>query len=69
MRLGFKKKVPEKLSIEKRLRLAFTELGPTFIKFGQILSTRSDILPKSFIDEFSLLQENVEPFSFIQVKK
>ena len=40
-------------------RLALEELGPTFIKFGQILSTRPDLLPPSYITELSKLQDNV----------
>jgi ubiquinone biosynthesis protein len=42
-------------------RLALTELGPTFIKFGQILSTRPDVLPLSFITELSKLVDSVSP--------
>jgi len=42
-------------------RLALTELGPTFIKFGQILSTRPDVLPLSFIAELSKLVDSVSP--------
>lgn len=48
------------LPIEVRLRLALEELGPTFIKFGQILSTRSDLLSEDFISELSKLQDNVQ---------
>jgi ubiquinone biosynthesis protein len=56
------------LSTPLRLRLAFEELGPTFIKFGQLLSTRPDLLPESFIEEFTKLQDNVQPLAFEVVK-
>jgi ubiquinone biosynthesis protein len=45
----------------ERIRLAFEELGPTFVKFGQVLSTRSDLLPEAFVKEFTKLQDNVQP--------
>ncbi|HEX9370220.1 MAG TPA: AarF/UbiB family protein, partial [Roseiflexaceae bacterium] len=45
-----------------RLRQALTALGPTFVKLGQILSTRPDLLPPSFIDELDKLQDTVPPF-------
>ena len=45
-----------------RLRLALEELGPIFVKFGQILSTRRDLLPPDIVDELALLQDQVAPF-------
>ena len=46
----------------ERLRLALQELGPVSIKFGQLLSTRRDLLPDDVADELSLLQDKVAPF-------
>jgi ubiquinone biosynthesis protein len=46
----------------ERLRLALTELGPIFVKFGQALSTRRDLLPPDIADELAKLQDRVPPF-------
>jgi ubiquinone biosynthesis protein len=46
----------------ERLRLALQELGPVYVKFGQILSTRRDLLPPDIADELALLQDHVPPF-------
>ncbi len=51
----------------KRMRSALEELGPTFCKLGQILSTRPDLLPPEFIDELAQLQDHVPPLSEEQV--
>ncbi|QPF75082.1 ubiquinone biosynthesis regulatory protein kinase UbiB [Roseateles sp. DAIF2] len=45
-----------------RLRLALERLGPIFVKFGQVLSTRRDLLPRDVIEELSRLQDRVPPF-------
>ena len=47
----------------ERIRKAFEELGPTYVKLGQILSTRNDIFDQDIIDELSKLRDNVEVFS------
>src|SRR5213079_269749 len=47
----------------RRLRTALEDLGPTFAKLGQILSTRPDLLPPEFIEELSTLQDSVPPLS------
>lgn len=45
-----------------RLRMAFESLGPIFVKFGQVLSTRRDLLPPDIANELALLQDRVPPF-------
>ena len=51
----------------KRLRSSLEELGPTFAKLGQILSTRPDLMPPEFIEELATLQDNVPPLTEAQV--
>ena len=51
-----------------RLRLALESLGPIFVKFGQVLSTRRDLLPTDIADELALLQDRVPPFPYAQVE-
>jgi ubiquinone biosynthesis protein len=58
----------EQLSVPERLRLAFEELGPTFIKLAQILSSRPDVFPPDYIAEFGKLQDMVPPFPFDQAE-
>jgi len=53
--------VEGELSTARRVRLAMEELGPTFVKLGQILSTRADLLPPEFLDELVYLQDQVAP--------
>ncbi|MEW5741221.1 MAG: AarF/UbiB family protein [Myxococcota bacterium] len=55
-------------TVARRFRLLLTDLGPTFVKLGQVLSTRGDLLPADFIDELSTLQDKVPPVPFEQVK-
>jgi ubiquinone biosynthesis protein len=52
-----------------RLRLALERLGPIFVKFGQILSTRYDMLPEDVIVELAKLRDNVPPFSSVLARK
>jgi len=51
-----------------RLRLAFEHLGPIFVKFGQVLSTRRDLLPPDVADELARLQDRVPPFPAAQAR-
>lgn len=48
--------------LPQRLRLALEQLGPVFVKFGQVLSTRRDLLPPDYADELARLQDRVPPF-------
>jgi ubiquinone biosynthesis protein len=54
------RRLPEPRGV--RLRLAFERLGPIFVKFGQVLSTRRDLLPADIADELARLQDKVPPF-------
>jgi len=53
----------------ERLRLALEELGPIFIKFGQTLSTRRDLLPDDIADELVKLQDRVPPFGEAEARR
>ncbi|MFM8738424.1 MAG: AarF/UbiB family protein, partial [Betaproteobacteria bacterium] len=50
----------------QRLRMALERLGPIFVKFGQVLSTRRDLVPPDIADELSKLQDRVPPFPSAQ---
>ena len=58
---------PDNISVPVRLRQVFQELGPTYVKLGQILSTRPDIFPPDYIIEFKKLQDKVPPVEFYQI--
>lgn len=58
----------DNLSTEERLRLAAEELGPTFVKLGQILSMRPDLLPHSYILELRKLQDHVQPVPLAEMR-
>lgn len=57
-------KLKKGVDLPRNLRLAFEELGPTFVKIGQVLSTRPDLLPDAYIKELSRLQDDVPPESY-----
>jgi ubiquinone biosynthesis protein len=57
----------EKLSVYVRIRLAIEELGPTFVKFGQIMSTRAELLPPPLIEELEKLQDHNNPLPYDKI--
>jgi ubiquinone biosynthesis protein len=64
-----KKEFSRKYTRAQRIRMAIEELGPTFIKLGQIMSTRYDILPADIVKELALLQDKVPEFELSYAKK
>lgn len=58
----FRKNEPGSPTLAERIRLVLEELGPTFVKVGQLASTRSDLLPEAIIQELVKLQDQVPPF-------
>ncbi|KNF08696.1 ubiquinone biosynthesis protein UbiB [Gottschalkia purinilytica] len=62
-------RVSKKYTRGQRIRMALEELGPTFVKLGQILSTRYDLLPEDIVEELMYLQDKVKEFSFETAKE
>lgn len=58
----------ETSTVYERIRLAIEELGPTFVKFGQIMSTRTELLPPELIEELKKLQDHAKPLPFADVR-
>jgi len=58
----------EKLTPAERIRMSFEELGPTFVKLGQLLATRPDLVPEEFVQEFSKLHDKVQPLPFATIE-
>jgi ubiquinone biosynthesis protein len=58
----------ERITVGERLRLVLQDLGPSFVKLGQILSTRPDILPPDVINQLKLLQDRVPPVPFGELR-
>ncbi len=66
---GFKSRVRTFESNPERVASAFQELGPTFIKLGQVLSTRGDVFPLAYTDALQALQDNVGPLPFSGIEQ
>jgi ubiquinone biosynthesis protein len=66
-RPGRRKRIENHESVYLRIRLALQELGPTYVKFGQLMSNRRDLLPRPLIDELKHLQDDVAPVPFEQI--
>ena len=60
--------VEDDLTLHERIRCALEELGPTFVKFGQIMSLRPDLLPGELVGELEKLQEDVSPVELADIK-
>lgn len=56
------------IGVGERIRLVLTELGPSFVKLGQILSTRRDVIPLEIVDELQKLQDDVPPLPFSELR-
>lgn len=56
-------------TLETRIRLSFEELGPTFVKLGQVLASRPDLVPMKLVTELRKLQDDVPPFHFEEVER
>lgn len=76
-KLGFARFIPQKykrvqpddkLTVPERLRICFEELGPTFIKLGQLLSSRSDLLPENYARELAKLQDRASPLPYTVIR-
>lgn len=64
-----KKLIGDDVPLPVRIRHALEELGPTFIKIGQMMSLRTDLIPQDIASELSKLQDDVKPFDFAEAKQ
>src|SRR6185312_6302743 len=59
----------EHLPAPERVRMSFEQLGPTFVKLGQLLATRPDLIPPEFSEEFKKLHDQVPGVPFAEIEK
>ena len=59
----------DQYSAPERLKMCFEELGPTFVKLGQLLATRPDLIPQEFVDELKKLHDQASTIGFEQIEK
>src|SRR4051812_21690190 len=59
----------EQFSTPERVRMAFEELGPTFVKLGQLLATRPDLIPTEYSEEFKKLHDQVSGVPFADIRE
>ena len=64
----WQRKAEEELAPYVRIRMMIEELGPTYIKLGQIMSTRTELLPPGLIEELDKLTDEVTPLPFDQIR-
>src|SRR5665647_126575 len=67
VRFGMLRRTEVHGPVYTRIRLALEELGPTYVKFGQMMSVRRDLLPPGLIEELKRLQDDVPPVPFAEV--
>ncbi len=59
----------ESYTMPERVRMSFEELGPTFVKLGQLLATRPDLVPEDYVNEFEKLHDRVQPLDFSVIEE
>ncbi len=59
----------DRYTMAERVRMSFEELGPTFVKLGQLLASRPDLVPEEFVAEFSKLHDQVQPLEFALIEE